>query len=306
MFSGSICDVPGILVGHAQNHQAKTGVTAIICPTGAIGGVDVRGAAPGTRETDLLRCGAMVREIHAVLLCGGSAFGLAAADGAMRYLEEHEIGLDVGPVKVPLVPAAVLFDLLYGSSDVRPDVDMGYTACVNASTTFLQGSYGAGTGATIGKMIPGATPGKGGIGSASIHLSNGIIVAAIAAVNALGDIYDPYTSVLTASGSLNGKPASIRNFLENGIPSAKPFQHTTIGVVATNAALTKEQVNRLALTAHDGIARTIFPSHTEMDGDTIFAMATGDQKEGFEMISICAAASEAFARAIINGVEASQ
>ena len=307
MYSGTICDIPGILVGHAQDFDAKTGVTAILCPKGAAGGVDVRGAAPGTRETDLLRCGAMVREVHAILLCGGSAFGLAAADGAMRFLSERQIGLAVGNIKVPLVPAAVLFDLFCGRSDVRPDAGMGYRACESALNTFLQGSVGAGTGATVGKTVPGAMPGKGGVGSASITLPGGIIVAAVAAVNALGDVYHPHTGALIASGTVNGKPVSFKNLLEYGGQAAEnPFQNTTIGVAATNAKLSKEQANRLALTAHDGIARTIFPAHTEMDGDTIFALAAGEITEGFDMISLCAAASEAFARAIVNAVEAAQ
>lgn len=307
MFNGSICDVPGILVGHAQNLESKTGVTAILCPRGTVGGVDVRGAAPGTRETDLLRCGAMAREIHAVMLCGGSAFGLAAADGAMRFLSERKIGLSVGPFTVPLVPAAVLFDLLCGKGDVRPDADMGYQACQNASAVFAQGSFGAGTGATVGKAVPGATPGKGGVGSASVALGNGIIVGAIAAVNALGDIYHPHTGRLLASGALNGNPITFRSLMEKNRQAAQnPFQNTTIGVVATNAALSKEQANRLALTAHDGIAQTVFPAHTEMDGDAIFAMATGEHSEGFEMVSLCAAAAEAFARAVVNAAEASK
>jgi len=305
MFHGNLCDIPGLLVGHAQDDDAKTGVTAILCPKGAVCGVDVRGAAPGTRETDLMRCGAAVRAVHAVLLCGGSAFGLAAADGAMRFLSERKIGLDVAGITVPLVPAAVLFDLFCGRSDVRPDTEMGYRACEAASGTFLQGSVGVGTGATAGKAVPGATPAKGGVGSASIVLPGGIIVAAIAAVNALGDVYHPHTGALIACGAINGKPVSFKDHLEGGEKGAEnPFQNTTIGVVATNARLSKEQANRLALTAHDGIARSIFPAHTEMDGDTIFALATGEAIGEVEMISIGAAASEVFARAIVNGVEA--
>lgn len=331
MYKGTLCDIAGMRVGHAQNEEAKTGVTAILCPAGTIGGVDVRGAAPGTRETDLLRCGAMVREMHAIMLCGGSAYGLAAADGAMRYLEEKGIGLDVGVAKVPIVPAAVLFDLSYGQAAIRPDANMGYTACQKASRFFAQGSIGAGTGATIGKLIPGTTPGKGGIGSASLTLASGATVAAIAAVNAVGDIYNPHTGSLIASGTMYGHPMAIRDALidkhepdgdnpridKNAQAAYRKQndrctlaggigQNTTIGVVATDAKLTKEQVNRLALMAHDGLARTIFPAHTEMDGDTIFALATSTWEGTIEMISLGAAAAEVFARAILNAVEASQ
>lgn len=305
MYSGTICDVAGIRVGHAQHREAKTGVTAVLCLRGAIGGVDVRGAAPGTRETDLLRCGAMVREVHAVMLCGGSAFGLAAADGAMRWLEAYQIGLDVGVAKVPIVPAAVLFDLSYGRSDIRPNAAMGYEACQNASETFAQGSVGAGTGATIGKLIPGVTPGKGGIGSASLRVGNGMTVAAIAAVNAAGDIYNPQSGELVACGSAQGLPMPIKaSLFESGPRAGGIGQNTTIGIVATDAKLTKEQANRLALTAHDGLARVIFPAHTEIDGDTIFALATGASDKAADMISLGAAAAEVFARAIINAVEA--
>lgn len=307
MFNGTLCDVAGLRVGHAQNELAKTGVTVVLCPHGTIGGVDVRGAAPGTRETDLLRCGSTVRDVHAIMLCGGSAFGLAAVDGAMRYLEEKGIGLDVGVAKIPIVPAAVLFDLSCGESATRPDAKMGYAACQKASRFFAQGSVGAGTGATIGKLIPGITPGKGGIGSASLTLASGVTVSAIAAVNAVGDIYHPHSGVLLASGTMHGKPMTIQNALFEGQTLAGAIgQNTTIGVVATDAKLTKEQANRLALMAHDGIARAISPAHTEMDGDTIFALATGTWVGAVEMISLGAAAAEVFARAIVNASEVSQ
>lgn len=303
MFEGSLCDVRGLLVGSAQDNEAKTGVTAVLCKKGAACGVDVRGAAPGTRETDLLRCGAMVREAHAVLLCGGSAFGLAAADGAMRYLREQGVGLDVGVARVPIVPAAVLFDLGVGRADAYPTAEMGYMACQSAGGRFSQGPYGAGCGATVGKMIPGAAPHRGGLGSASIALPGGVTVAAIAAVNALGDVVHPHTGALLASGLVEGRPVSAEALLFGGERGVQmPGQNTTIGIVATDAVLTKEQANRLALVAHDGLARAVRPAHTEMDGDTIFALATGESGAGVQMIALCAAAAEVFARAVCNAV----
>jgi len=305
VFEGNLCDVRGILVGNAQDEVARTGVTAVVCEAGAACGVDVRGAAPGSRETDLLRAGAMVREAHAILLCGGSAFGLAAADGAMRYLEEKGIGLDVGVARVPIVPAAVLFDLSVGNPAVRPTAAMGYEACQCAADTFSQGLFGAGCGATVGKLIPGVAPHRGGLGSASIRLLSGVTVAAIAAVNAVGDVYHPHTGALVAGGSVDGRMISAQDLMIAGTqPDAPLFRNTTIGVVATDAKLTKEQANRLALVAHDGLARAVRPAHTEVDGDTIFALATGTHEAAPEMISLCAAAAEAFARAIYNAVVA--
>lgn len=306
MFEGNLCDVNGILVGNVHNDEAKTGVTAILCPDGTVGGVSVRGAAPGTRETDLLRCGAAVRGPHAVLLSGGSAFGLAAADGAMRWLEEQGRGVPVGPVKVPIVSSAIIFDLLYGRSDVRPDATMGYAACAAASGVFAQGSFGAGCGATVGKLVPGTMPHKGGLGSASIRLPSGITVSAIAVVNAVGDIYHPHTGKLLACGQVDGHPIPAETLLfEAGSPQSTPGANTTIGLVATDAPLSKEDTNRLADVAHDGMARCIRPVHTEADGDTIFALSTGAWRGTVtETVSLCAAAAEAFARAVANAIEA--
>jgi L-aminopeptidase/D-esterase-like protein len=199
IYEGMITHVPGIEVGHAQDFRAKTGCTVVICREGAVGGVDVRGSAPGTRETDLLRPVNLVEQIHAVVLSGGSAFGLAAADGVMQYLEEQGVGLDVGAAKVPIVAGAVLFDLEYGDGRVRPDKNMGYNACINAQKGIItRGSVGAGTGATVGKILGMKYCMKGGIGTASIKLSNGIIVGAIVAVNALGDVVEPGTGRILA------------------------------------------------------------------------------------------------------------
>ncbi len=305
MFEGTLCDVKGLLVGHMEDVEARTGVTAVLCPKGAVGGVDVRGAAPGTRETDLLHCGATVREANAILLCGGSAFGLAAADGAMRWLEEKGCGVDVGVTKVPIVPAAVIFDLAVGRADVRPDAAMGYAACELAGGAFRQGAYGAGCGATVGKMLPGGQPARGGQGSASIRLAGGVTVAALAVVNAAGDVYHPHTGAVLAAGTLGETMVPVESLLFGGTrPAGTPGQNTTIGVVATDAALTKEQVNRLALVAHDGLARTVRPVHTDLDGDTIFALATGEGGGEVNMVVLCAAAAEVFARAVANAVTA--
>lgn len=309
MYEGSLTDVRGLRVGHAQDDGARTGVTAILCPEGTVGGVSVRGAAPGTRETDLLRPGASVRGPHAVLLGGGSAFGLAAADGAMCWLEEMGVGVQVGPVRVPIVPMAIIFDLLRGRADIRPDAAMGYAACGAASDgPVVQGAVGAGCGATVGKLVPGGVPSAGGLGSASLLLPNGYTVAALAVVNAAGDVYDPRTNALLASATAEGRPVTAEGMLLDGGALASPLgRNTTIGVVATDAPLTKEQVNRLADVAHDGLARAVRPAHTEADGDTIFALATGGHPAAVsETVSLCAAAAEAFARAVANAVRAGQ
>ncbi len=302
-FEGSITDVADIRVGQVQDKKACTGVTAIRCGTQAVGGVDVRGAAPGTRETDLLSPGNLVQGPHAVLLCGGSAYGLAAADGAMRFLREAGVGLDVGVGIVPIVPAAVLFDLACGASDVFPDAGMGYAACQAATREVAQGRVGAGAGATVGKLIPGTQPQFGGIGTASVRVG-GVTVGAIVAVNAAGDVYHPHTGEWLAGGTLpDGKPVRAQEVLCSGAQVGTPIgRNTTIGVVATDAKLTKEQAMRLATVAHDGIARCVRPAHTQVDGDTIFSVATCQNSEDAPFIALCAAATEAMARAIYNAV----
>lgn len=312
LFNGCITDVHGIKVGNAQNLAARTGVTVVLCPRdGAIAGADVRGAAPGTRETDLLRPGNLVEKAHAVVLSGGSAFGLDSASGVMKVLEQAGVGLDMGVAHVPIVPAAVLYDLGVGDPGVRPDAAMGSAACLQATKETPQGRVGAGTGATVGKLVPGATPCNGGLGSASITLPGGITIGAVAAVNAVGDVYHPHTGELVACGSLeDGSPMPAENLLYGHVPGQKPKliprpgQNTTIAVVATDAALTKEQANRLAAVAHDGFARTLRPVHTQMDGDTIFALATGRVEGDVNFVQLCAAAAEVMARAVFNGVVA--
>lgn len=309
-FPGDITNVHGIRVGQAQNSQAQTGVTVVLAPAaGATGGVSVRGAAPGTRETDLLRPGNLVENAHAVLLAGGSAYGLAAADGIMKYLEHMGVGLEMGGVRVPIVPGAVLFDLSVGDGSVRPDSAMGYTACMNAAKGMMQGRVGAGTGATVGKLVVGAQAQAGGVGSAAITLPEGVTVGAVVAVNAIGDVYHPVTGECIACAHMeNGTRVPAEGLLVGQSPAPQqlhipaPGSNTTIGVVAVDCKLTKEQAARLADVAHDGLARTIRPVHTQMDGDTVFSLATGRVSSDVNFIKLCAAAAEVMARAITNAI----
>ncbi|MBO8162706.1 MAG: P1 family peptidase [Brevibacillus sp.] len=300
----SIVDVPGIKVGHAQNREALTGCTVVLCEGGAVAGVDVRGAAPGTRETDLLKPENLVQQVHAICLSGGSAFGLDACVGVMKYLEEREIGLDVGVARVPIVPGAVLFDLALGDAAVRPDRDMGYQAAASASSEpVTEGNVGAGTGATVGKLGGFARAMKSGIGSSAIHLPNGLIVGAIAAVNAVGEVRDPKSGKLLAGPrDDDGRIKESRLFLmEDGAAPLPPGSNTTIAVVASNANLNKTQVNKVAQMAHDGLARTIYPVHTMYDGDTIFALATGGVQASVDLVGTLSAdiLAEAVVRAVL-------
>ena len=293
--------IEGIKVGHATDATARTGCTVILCPAGATAGVDVRGAAPGTRETDALRPGRLVQKAHAVLLTGGSAFGLDAAGGVVEYLEEQNVGFPAGPVRVPIVPAAVIFDLGVGDAKVRPDREMGYQACLNATDEpVAMGTVGAGTGATVGK-VPGVTPSPGGVGSACVRLDSGLIVAAIAVVNALGNIVHPTTGEILAGGKVNGNFVDITERLLHA--NIVQGTNTTIGVVATNATLTPTEANRVAEMAHDGMARAIRPSHTMSDGDTLFALASGSHT-GSSVNTVGILAAEVVAEAIVNAVTA--
>ncbi|MBA2287154.1 MAG: P1 family peptidase [Ktedonobacteraceae bacterium] len=297
-----ITDIPGIRVGHDTNLEAGTGCTVILCDTPAVGGVDVRGGAPATRETDLLRPLHMVEHVNAILLTGGSAFGLDAAGGVMRYLEERGIGFDTVVARVPIVPAAAIFDLALGSATVRPDADAGYRACQQASGELVaQGTTGAGTGATVGKMLSPLLAMKGGLGSASMQLADGTLVGALVVVNAIGEIIDPSTQQVLAG---------TRSPLGNEPLASNPFGNTTIAVVATNAALRKEWVNKVAQMAHDGLAQAIRPAHTMFDGDTIFALATGAEaptppgaaNTAQQVSMIGAAAASTLARAIVKAI----
>ncbi|GAC1657612.1 MAG: P1 family peptidase [Ktedonobacteraceae bacterium] len=296
-----ITDIPGIRVGHDTDLEAGTGCTVILCDTPAVGGVDVRGGAPATRETDLLRPMHMVKEVHAIVLTGGSAYGLDAASGVMRYLEEQHIGFDVGVARVPIVPAAAIFDLAFGSASVRPDAAAGYRACERATAEgTAQGNIGAGTGATVGKMVGPAFIMKGGLGSASMRMDDGTLIGAIVVVNAFGDVIDPQTQQIIAG---------TRNPLE-GFIFSNPLGNTTIAVVATSASLSKEAINKVAQMAHNGLAQTIRPAHTMFDGDTIFALASGSlaqsrpdpARAALQVSKIGAAAATTLARAIIKAV----
>lgn len=291
--------VQGIQVGHATDREAITGCTVVLCPPQTVGGVDQRGSAPGTRESDLLRPAKLVQHVNAVVLAGGSAYGLAAADGVMRYLEERGVGYPTAAGVVPIVPTAILFDLDIGRSDRRPDAAMGYAACQAASAEpVAQGSLGAGTGAVISRWmgLPNAT--KGGIGSAALQFEDGLVVAALIAVNALGDVRDEDGRIL-AGVHQNGQFVGALNLLRLQ-HSAPPPTNTVIGVVATNARLSKEEVNAVASAAHDGIARAVRPAHTPFDGDTIFALATG--QVAASLLAVSAFAAEVTAAAIRNAV----
>ncbi|WP_295375418.1 P1 family peptidase [uncultured Pseudacidovorax sp.] len=309
-YSGAITDVAGIEVGHHTDSRRPTGSTVILAREGAVAGVDVRGAAPGTRETDLLSPGNFVQQVHAILLAGGSAWGLAAADGVVRWLEERGVGLDVRFGRLPIVPGAVLFDLPVGDARIRPDAASGYAACEAASTAApAEGNVGAGAGALVGKLFGAQHAMKGGIGTASVKVG-GVTVGALIACNALGDVLDPDTGELLA-GSRTDDGRTLRDtrrsLLRGELP--KPLlagTNTTIGVIATDAVLTKVQAQRLAAVAHDGLARAINPVHTMSDGDTLFALATGrvaleDEAPGMTVLSTMAAevAAQATVRAVL-------
>jgi L-aminopeptidase/D-esterase-like protein len=297
--------VPGIKVGHHTLAERPTGCTVILVDGDAVGGVSQRGGAPGTRETDLLNPLNMVDKVNAVVLAGGSAFGLDAATGTVRWLEEHNIGWPAGVSRVPIVPAAILFDLgVGGNPKIRPTADCGYKAAEAATTAAVQeGTIGAGAGATVGKFGGAGRATKSGIGTASIALPNGLIVAAIVAVNAVGDIIDPASGKVVAGvRNPDGTFADARKILRSGAntPPPRAGENTTIGVVATNAKLSKALAARMALMADDGYARAISPSHTNGDGDTIFSLATGRWDGAADITIIGALAAEAMADAVVR------
>ncbi len=298
--------VAGIKVGHHTLTERPTGCTVIMVEgDGAAGGVSQRGGAPGTRETDLLDPSNMVDKVNAVVLAGGSAFGLDAATGTMQWLEEHNIGWDVRIARVPIVPAAILFDLPVGNNPkIRPTADCGYRAAAAATTAPVkEGTIGAGAGATVGKTGGPGRSMKAGLGSYSITLANGLTVGAIVAVNAVGDIVDPDTGKIVAGvRNPDGSFADARTLLRTGAtgPRPRPGENTTIGLVATNARLSKTQAQRMALMADDGFARAIYPSHTVGDGDTVFALATGLWNGEADVTQIGALAAEVMARAIVR------
>ena len=305
--SGSLTDVAGLTVGHWTDAQAATGCTVVLCgDEGAVAGVDVRGSAPGTRETDLLSPVNAVDRVHAVLLAGGSAFGLDAASGVMRWLEARGRGVKVGPCRVPLVCAAVLFDLLVGRADVRPDAAAGEAACDAASPAAVpQGSVGAGTGATVGKALGFERATKSGLGSASLRIAGGVTVAALVAVNAVGDVIDPGTGAQIAGPRLPGGGfMRTTQWLREHPPQVSVGASTTLAVVATDAVLTKTEATKVAQMAHDGLARTIDPVHTMLDGDTVFALATGAAGVHADLTTVGAVAATALSGAVIAAVNA--
>jgi L-aminopeptidase/D-esterase-like protein len=311
---------PGLRIGHAQDEEALTGCTVVLCEQGAVGGVDQRGGAPGTRETDALHPMHLVERVHAVVLAGGSAFGLDAASGAVRYLEERGVGLDVRVARVPIVPSAILFDLGLGRADIRPGPEMGYQACLNAHPGWpAEGNVGVGTGASVGKINGMESAMKSGLGCARLEVVSGLIVSAIVAVNAFGDIIDPANGEIIAGARCRPLPESstgtdggeeqglfvdtleaMKALIDRTAMGFASRENTVIGVVATNAQLNKEQANKVAQMAQDGLARTVRPAHTMLDGDTIFALSTGSLKADVNIVG--AYAAEAFAQAVLRAV----
>ena len=308
--AGSITRVAGIEVGHFTDTRRPTGCTVVMAREGAVAGVDVRGAAPGTRETDLLHPSNLVDKVHAIMLAGGSAWGLEAATGAVRWLEERGVGLDVAVGRLPIVPAAVLFDLLVGDMRIRPDAAAGYAACAAASSADpAEGNVGAGAGAVVGKVFGIQHAMKGGVGTASITV-DGVTVGAFIACNALGDVIDPDTAQVMAGARTDDGRAlrDTRRALLRGQPPQPLLAgtNTTIGVVATDAILTKAQAHRLAIAAHDGLARSINPVHTMSDGDTLFSLGTGRAGKSLGMMVLATMAAEATARATVRAVQAAR
>lgn len=306
----AITDVAGIEVGHFTDSRRPTGCSVVIARAGAIAGVDVRGAAPGTRETDLLAPTNLVDSVHAILLAGGSAFGLDAATGVVKWLEEKGVGFAVGPVRLPLVPGAVLFDLMVGDATIRPDAAAGYGACEAASAKApAEGNVGAGAGAVVGKVFGMERAMKGGIGTASITI-DGVTMGALVACNALGDVIDPLSGLPIAGartadgkGLMNTRRALLRGEVPRPV---LPGTNTTIGVIATDAVITKAQASRLATMAHDGLARSINPVHTMSDGDTLFALGTSRAGKSPGMMALGTMAAEVVALAVVRAVRAAQ
>lgn len=309
--AGSLTDVAGLKVGHHTMARRPTGCTVVLAEAGAVAGVDVRGAAPGTRETDLLDPVNTIQQVHAIVLAGGSAFGLDAATGVVRYLEERGIGFETPVAKVPIVPAAILFDLGVGDDPrIRPDATCGYDAARAATGERVpEGDVGAGAGATVGKMRGLGSAMKAGVGTSSIRLENGLVIAALAAVNAYGDVVDPSTGrVVAGVRSKDGTSlAEARLLLRQGAAMRPSVGgNTTLGIVATNARLTKVEATKMAQMAQDGVARCIYPAHTPYDGETIFALATGRWSDTPDLLTIGALAADVMATAVVRAAEQSR
>ena len=303
-FSGAITDVPGILVGHATNRQARTGCTVVLCERDAVGGIDIRGTAAGTRQVDALRSLHLVDGIQAVLLSGGSAFGLDAAGGVLRFLEEHQRGFDVKITHVPIVPTAVIFDLAFAEDGFRPDRAMGYQACLNATKGVEEGSVGVGTGATVGKLYGISHAMKGGVGTASRQLGQ-ILVGALVVVNAFGDVIDEKTGGVLAGTRESDTSLSCVDtnqcMRQGKMPQGESLFNTTLGVVATNARLTRPQAGKLAQMTQNGLVKTISPIHTTYDGDVVFSLSVGEREADLNIIGAMAedAIKEAVKRAVL-------
>lgn len=305
MIEISIKDIENIKIGQTEDQKAATGCTVVICENGAPTGLDVRGGGPASRESELLKSEANAQYIHAVVLSGGSAFGLDAAGGVMQYLEEHGVGFDVGVTKVPLVSQACLFDLTVGDTFVRPGKQMGYDACVNAEAggNYQDGNYGAGTGATVGKLFNMDYCMKSGIGSYAVSVGD-LKVGAIVAVNALGDIYD-WKKGEKIAGLLDKTKTGFRSTVEEiykkyDVIENKFTGNTTIGIIITNAKFDKTKLNKIASMTHNGYARAIHPVHTSADGDSIFAMSVGEVAADMDMVGTLA--SDVMAEAILRAV----
>ena len=305
--TGSLTEVPGIKVGNFTHTRRLTGCTAVLCEGGAVAGVDVRGGGPGTREIELLRPEMSVERVHAIVLAGGSAYGLSAADGVMRYLEQKGIGYRAGEAIVPIVPAAILFDLRGDDWHIRPDAAAGFEAAKAATNApVAQGNVGAGAGAVVGKML-GGRPMKGGLGSASLRFDDGLVVGALAAVNAIGDVVDPDTGEILAGA----RAADGKGFLDTArqlregttFPEPRPGENTTLGIVAANVDWTKAQATKVAQMAQDGVARAVRPAHMPFDGDTIFAIGTGGLPvDGNSLGRLGALAADVMAQAIVSAI----
>ncbi len=298
-----LTDIPGIRVGHASDYQALTGCTAILCD-GAVGGVDVRGSATGSQELDVLSPGHLTSQIHAIVLAGGSAFGLEAASGVRRFLERAGIGFPTGAARVPLVPSAILYDLGIGRADVRPTREMGEAAAKAATDKAVEeGCVGAGTGATVGKVLGMTHAMKSGIGSATVRLTERVLVASLAAVNAVGDVRDPATWKILAGARVSPQGrefADANAVVKKGRKIGFRRENTTLAVVATNAALGKVEVTKLAELAHLGMARAISPVNTMSDGDIVFALSLGKERADVDALGV--AAAESLAQAIVRAV----
>ena len=286
----SITDVKGIKVGHASDFKGYTGCTVILCEDGATCGIDIRGSASGTRQVDALGINHIVEHVHAILLSGGSSFGLDAATGVSRYLEEKGVGFDVGPTKIPIVPTAVIFDILFGDPKARPTLELGYEACMNAGDTVEEGSVGVGTGAAVGKIFELSRAMKGGVGTSSVVMPDGLVVASLVVVNAFGDIIDNVTGKIIAGARVAPDSLEFANTVESIKKGAVKKQfglvNTTLGVVATNAKFNKKEITKVAQIAQGGLIKTINPVHTTFDGDLVFALATGVYEADINLVGV--------------------